>query len=382
MMMRLTGARNAELYKLRWHQIDWEKGAAILEDHKTARKTGKSRIIVFPPPAMKLLAWLFRHRYGSAAVELQRILQAAPDRCLGIREVAAKMRAKGFTYRQIYGARRLIGATLDRVGGWGSRGRVVYRLPQHPVEQPPDYANFVFLSIKKRPWNRVALATKFGRIRQKLGLPASAKMYGIRHMFISDAMRRGLPLKAIATLVGHVNTRMIESTYCHVGEDFDYLRRAALQAIGQAPVPQNVSKPPEGPGLNETPAALPLPAPGSAEELIRPLVRQITALEQQLEKAKQPSTPKLNQAHEVAFAAYQWALQERPELAQARDEDVYVFLRSRPELEGKLPGSFTTLGRYIRQHRRLVDGCAKYQRRRKNAPSHPAPKGGTPHEQA
>ena len=234
------------------------------------------------------------------------------------------------------------------------------------VFSSPAYADFVFLCGKRRPWTRTALGTKFKRIRKQLGLPMSCKMYGIRHLFISDAVRRGLPLKAIASLVGHVNTRMIEATYCHVGEDFDYLRMAALQAIGHAPVPQKVAQPAAEPLTNGTPTPLPPPAPGSAEELIPPLIRQIAALEQQLVAAKQPRNgPKLQPAHEAAFAAYQWALQQRPELAQARDEDVYAFLRSRPEWEGKLPLSFSTFGRYIRQNRRLVDGESKRHQRRK-----------------
>jgi integrase len=382
MMMKLTGARNGELAGLLWRQIDWEKGAALLEKHKTSRKTGKPRLIVFPPPAMKFLAWLFRHRYGSAAVELQRILQSAPDRCLGIREVAKKMMAKGFTYRQIYGARRLIGATFERVGGWGDKGRTVYRLPAYPIEAPPPHADFVFLCGKRRPWTRTALGLKFKRLRKKLGLPMSCPMYGLRHAFISHAVRRGLPLKAIACLVGHVDTRMIEAPYCHVGEDFDYLRTAALQAIGHAPVPQKIVQPAPAPEAetNGTPAAAPPPAPGSPEELIRPLVRQIALLEQQLTAAKQaPKGAKLNPSHEMAFAAFQWALRQKPELEQARDEDVYAFLRSRPEWEGKLPPTFTTFGRYIRRHRKLVDGRGKREARRLHGCNRDPEKGG-PHE--
>src|SRR5262249_53355229 len=160
--------------------------AAVLEKHKTARKTGKPRVIIFSPPAMKLLAWIYRHRYGSAAVELQRILQASPNRTLGVREVARKMMAKGFSYRQIYGARRLIGAKFQRVGGWGEKGRTVYVLPDHPVEDPPPYADFVFLCSKRRPWKRYALGNKFKRLRKELGLPLACKLYGLRHAYISD----------------------------------------------------------------------------------------------------------------------------------------------------------------------------------------------------
>ena len=70
-------------------------------------------------------------------------------------------------------------------------------------------------------------------------------------------------------------------------------------------------------------------------------------------------TPKLNPAHEAAFAAFRWAIKQRPELARLRDKDVYAFLRSRPEYADKLPQSFATFGRYIRHYRRLVDHRGK-----------------------
>lgn len=68
-----TGARPGEIRQLTAEQVDWSAGVATLTRHKTARKTGKPRLIVFPPAAMEVLAkqrakygtgFLFRHCRG------------------------------------------------------------------------------------------------------------------------------------------------------------------------------------------------------------------------------------------------------------------------------------------------------------------------------
>lgn len=68
-----TGARPGEIRQLTAEQVDWSAGVATLTRHKTARKTGKPRLIVFPPAAMEVLArqrerhgagYLFRHCRG------------------------------------------------------------------------------------------------------------------------------------------------------------------------------------------------------------------------------------------------------------------------------------------------------------------------------
>src|SRR5437879_5052308 len=48
-MLKLTGARPGELSGLQWSYIDWQRCIAILDHHKTQKKTGKKRILVFPP---------------------------------------------------------------------------------------------------------------------------------------------------------------------------------------------------------------------------------------------------------------------------------------------------------------------------------------------
>lgn len=68
-----TGARPGEIRQLTAEQVDWSAGVATLTKHKTARKTGKPRLIVLPPAAMEVLqrqrerhgaGYLFRHCRG------------------------------------------------------------------------------------------------------------------------------------------------------------------------------------------------------------------------------------------------------------------------------------------------------------------------------
>lgn len=71
-----TGARPSELTSLTAEAVNWESATATLRTHKTSRKTGRPRLLVFPPPAMEVLAaqrakWkgrglLFRSQRGTA----------------------------------------------------------------------------------------------------------------------------------------------------------------------------------------------------------------------------------------------------------------------------------------------------------------------------
>jgi integrase len=54
-MAWMVGCRPGELRLLRWDQIDQDFGRAVLNEHKTAAKVGKPRVIYFPPRAQALL---------------------------------------------------------------------------------------------------------------------------------------------------------------------------------------------------------------------------------------------------------------------------------------------------------------------------------------
>jgi integrase len=232
--LKLTGARPSELARLRWSDIRWGQGIAVLQEHKTRKKTGKPRVLVFCPQMLKLLAYIRTMQHWTAAFDLKGILQTSPRREAKIRSVLRRMRKLGHSYLAIAQARKVIGATIPEEGR-GRHSYTLYRLPQEGVEVPPTgHHGFVFLCSKCRPWTRSARGDTFRRLRKLLGLPASCKLYGLRHSWITQALRQGVNPRAVAALAGHTTTEMIERVYCHLAQDLAFLSEAARQATGHA----------------------------------------------------------------------------------------------------------------------------------------------------
>lgn len=77
---RLTGCRPGEACRLRWDQIDWDSGAAVLVEHKTDHLTTRARRIFLTPPVVRLLRaverlpgrhaeYVFTHRRVNGAID-------------------------------------------------------------------------------------------------------------------------------------------------------------------------------------------------------------------------------------------------------------------------------------------------------------------------
>jgi site-specific recombinase XerD len=86
-------------------------------------------------------------------------------------------------------------------------------------------AGHVCVNAKGKPWDRASLALRMVRLRQRAGLPDDCKLYGLRHRFATEAVRRGVNLKTVAELLGHTSTRMTEH-YVHLGADLGQLAEA------------------------------------------------------------------------------------------------------------------------------------------------------------
>jgi integrase len=374
LMMRLTGARPGELRKLRWEDVDLARGIAILPEHKSARKTGKPRVIVFPPPAVKLLLWLKARQHGTCAYELRRLLESLPGRQAKVRDVSARMTGQGFTYRQLSRARHILGVLHRRIGG-PLEGYYVYELPQTAVEQFPEgHQTFVFLGQRGRPWTRQALCGKFRRIRERLGLAPSAKLHGIRHLFITECLRRNLNTKVISTLVGHSSGRMVETVYAHIDEDLEFLRAAAEQAtalraaFGALPAPATDA---DGQALPAERAPIVEQLQAQLAGLVETLTRRIATLETRSPAtrptpAAEPKPPRaLNAAERTAYDAAAWAIAQDPGLAGATDKRIFAYLSDRPEWSGQLPPTLCTFRRYLNRARHALEGgCKRVMRRR------------------
>jgi integrase len=47
---------------MRWADVRFDEASVVLREHKTARKTGRPRVIPLVPTVVKLLRWMRSHR--------------------------------------------------------------------------------------------------------------------------------------------------------------------------------------------------------------------------------------------------------------------------------------------------------------------------------
>jgi integrase len=65
--LKLTGCRPGEAAGMRWPDVHFEEGAVVLNEHKTARKTGRPRVIPLVPTVIKLLLWMRSHHRATSS---------------------------------------------------------------------------------------------------------------------------------------------------------------------------------------------------------------------------------------------------------------------------------------------------------------------------
>jgi integrase len=161
----MVGCRPGELRNLKWSQLESGFTRAVIGKHKTAKKTGKPRIIYFPPRAQKLLQKLQRDR----------------------------------------------GKLIEK-----SKKR-------NPV--PESSKPFVFLNHRKKPWTKNAIVLRMQRLRKDTGLDLVA--YNYRHTWITRALKSNVPIATVAELSGHTDIDMIARVYGHLCQHPDHLSNAA-----------------------------------------------------------------------------------------------------------------------------------------------------------
>lgn len=85
-------------------------------------------------------------------------------------------------------------------------------------------SNFVFVNRYWKKWRRGNLSLRIYRIRRRLGIPHTSKLYGVRHAWASQLAANGVELKMLATLLGHTSARMAEH-YIHLFGKTQVLRQ-------------------------------------------------------------------------------------------------------------------------------------------------------------
>jgi len=86
----------------------------------------------------------------------------------------------------------------------------------------------IFRNRRNDPWKKKAVVDRCRRLREKLGFYFT--VYFLRHTFITDAVAEGINPIQLASLVGHVDLKMIETVYNHPEKRLDAARKTADQA--------------------------------------------------------------------------------------------------------------------------------------------------------
>lgn len=151
-----------------------------------------------------------------------------------------------------------------KTGRATGKPRVVYMTPDvadicrkwmavHP-------AGALFRSNKGKPWPRQLLSQRMRILRRRLGLGDEVKLKGLRHLFVTDGLEKGIPIATVAELAGHTDTRMVSRVYSKLHKRTDHLKSALLSVRGHG-APSD----PGSPGTGDPPAAPPsAPGPGEA----------------------------------------------------------------------------------------------------------------------
>lgn len=145
---------------------------------------------------------------GCRPGEVMSLTAAAVDLKAGTWRVANKTRhATGEDHRTIYLNPAMVAMSTRLTG-------------EHP-EGP------IFRNSLGKPWVRDSIGNRFRARRAKLGYGMESVAYSLRHLYITDALERGVPPATVAELVGHRSLTMIMKIYNKLRHRTDHLREAA-----------------------------------------------------------------------------------------------------------------------------------------------------------
>jgi integrase len=384
--LKFTGCRPKEAWSTRWKDVHLESHAVILSDHKTAKVTGRPRLIPLVPIVIKLLVWMKQHRQVSAIGLVERFLLENGGR-MKMRDLAGRMRSYGIGCEAVINARWALGVWKDGDS---------YILPADHVKlDDPKESDFVFVNSRGGQFSRSSLVQRMNKCRKRAGLPKSVTLYGLRHRYGLMGIKNGTNLKLLSLCMGHTRTQQTEDYISAAGLTED-VHLAALQ-IAYGPGAVAKVKPPPPPRLvdvvtpppaEEIPTVMEYLAHSRTTKRPRPQVpidgssngnkleRVLDLILQKLAPSPRPprrrprsvmatnangeSAPRrqLRPAHVETWKLYQWALEQNPALVKAKDADVYAWLMAYADPPGKLPPSFVSFSRYLGRAR-LFYGVTK-----------------------
>ncbi|QEL18592.1 site-specific integrase [Limnoglobus roseus] len=119
------------------------------------------------------------------------------------------------------------------------------------IRSRQEGGELVFYNHRGTPWNRSNLSLRLQRGRKKAGIPADAKLYGLRHAFGTRAIVNGVDIKTLAELMGHTTTRVTEH-YVHLAGNKAHLH-AALRKLNGTVTPTSPLEPSTPPAADPSP---------------------------------------------------------------------------------------------------------------------------------
>ena len=79
------------------------------------------------------------------------------------------------------------------------------------------------------PWTKDAVNCRFKRLKQEFNMPELCA-YTLRHSFAYAKLSSGVDSILVAKLMGHADTRMLETRYGHIEKNVDVMLKAAQES--------------------------------------------------------------------------------------------------------------------------------------------------------
>jgi site-specific recombinase XerD len=194
--MRRSSARTCEMREAVFGDIHWALGVMALYKHKTARATGKPRIIGLEPGLLRFLRNLYR--------------QSA---------VGSRQEAEGNG-----GNKRTRTPRLEREALLSSDCQL-------PAADCQLAEQRIFTNNEGGAWDVHTYARHFRRTADRLGLDRKLSGYCLRHSFGTWSVEAGAGIKQVADLMGHADVRTTEGYLSTLRTKAPYLQEQAAEVL-------------------------------------------------------------------------------------------------------------------------------------------------------
>lgn len=88
---------------------------------------------------------------------------------------------------------------------------------------------FVFVNAHGKQYRTGTMDIMLAWLRERAGISPKCKLYGLRHRYGTEAIRKGIDIKTLSELMGHTSVRTTEY-YIHIAGRVDHLMDAAKKA--------------------------------------------------------------------------------------------------------------------------------------------------------